>query len=251
MNKSAFTLQLEWTKMLTPEVKHFAFSRVDQPALDFIPGQFITIWIPYENTQLKRSYSIATMPNQSSYIELAASYVPGGYASEFLFQLNKGDIVTGTGPLGRLILSNQAYKRLIFVATSTGITPYRSMLPQLIEKAKAGVNVVVILGVRSRQNGLYFDDFLPIQQQYPNFEFIVHYSRDLPLDHQPYEYRGYVQDSLKKMQPLSEQDKVYLCGNPEMVDQAYQWLKHNNLPNQNIVREKYVSPITRAAATAS
>lgn len=240
-------MQLEWTKMLTPDVKHFAFSCVEQPVFDFIPGQFITIWIPYQDKQLKRSYSIATIPKQSPYIEFAAAYVPGGYASQFLFKLNKHDTVQGTGPLGRLILPDDNSKRLILVATSTGITPYRSMLPDLIAKANMGVKVIIILGVRSRKDGLYFEDFLPIKEQYLNFEFMVHYSRDLPAAKLPYEHGGYVHDSLKELQPTSGQDRVYLCGNPAMVDQAYQWLKSINFPPQDIIREKYVSP-ARASA---
>ncbi len=52
---------------------------------------------------------------------------------------------------------------------------------------------------------------------------------------------GYVQDALTALAPVAEGDVAYLCGNPNMVDAAFDALKHAGLPVPHIRREKYVS----------
>jgi NAD(P)H-flavin reductase len=38
-----------------------------------------------------------------------------------------------------------------------------------------------------------------------------------------------------------EGDKVYLCGNPAMIDEAFAYLTQNGFTTPHIVREKYIS----------
>jgi NAD(P)H-flavin reductase len=53
--------------------------------------------------------------------------------------------------------------------------------------------------------------------------------------------RGYVQEVLAEFAPQGEGDIAYLCGNPNMVDAAFEALKGYGLPVPHIRREKYVS----------
>jgi NAD(P)H-flavin reductase len=53
--------------------------------------------------------------------------------------------------------------------------------------------------------------------------------------------RGYVQEALAEFAPDAERDIAYLCGNPNMVDTAFEALKGYGLPVPHIRREKYVS----------
>ena len=38
-----------------------------------------------------------------------------------------------------------------------------------------------------------------------------------------------------------EEDMIYLCGNPSMIDDAYTYLKNQQFNIQQIIREKYIS----------
>ena len=53
--------------------------------------------------------------------------------------------------------------------------------------------------------------------------------------------RGHVQVAIDEIKPNAETDIAYLCGNPNMVDQAFALLKDAGLPIPHIRREKYVS----------
>lgn len=236
-------LTLKWAENITPNVRHLAFSYDDPAIFQFTPGQFITIFVETAEKTLKRSYSIATIAKQSDLIEIAAGYVKDGPGTQLLFGLQPGDSVTAAGPFGRLVLRDEDQpKRFIFVATSTGVTPYLSMLPQLSERlAKQDIEAVVLQGVQKRQDLLYADKFLQFAEQHDNFTFRAHFSREQLTDAKPHEFAGYVQSAFEDLSLNPEHDIVYLCGNPGMIDQSFDWLKEHGFAPQNVRREKYFS----------
>jgi NAD(P)H-flavin reductase len=50
-----------------------------------------------------------------------------------------------------------------------------------------------------------------------------------------------VQSSFPELDLNPEEDMVYLCGNPGMVDESFSDLKDRGFAIQRIVREKYIS----------
>lgn len=231
--------------MVAPGVRHLALERTDGGTLEFIPGQFISVHFSHADKLIKRSYSIATIPNQSDYIEIALSYVEGGAASKLLFDLEPGQELAISGPYGRLVLrEGETPKRLIMIATGTGVTPYRAMLPQFAERfaQDPSLEVRVLLGVRTHNEQLYSKDFLAFAEEHPRFHFDVYYSREYPEKLANYEHSGYVQTAFPELNLDPEAgDIVYLCGNPNMVDNAVELLKQKHFTIQQIRREKYIS----------
>ncbi|WP_373289467.1 hypothetical protein, partial [Alicyclobacillus cellulosilyticus] len=77
-----------------------------------------------------------------------------------LFNLKPGDAIDINGPFGRLILKDEVPKRYIFVATSTGITPYRAMLPALQKRLEENklLEVVILQGAQKSEDILYGDE---------------------------------------------------------------------------------------------
>jgi NAD(P)H-flavin reductase len=57
----------------------------------------------------------------------------------------------------------------------------------------------------------------------------------------PGDRNGHVQSALAELVPASDRDIAYLCGNPNMVDAAFNTLKDFGLPVPQIRREKYIS----------
>ena len=85
-----------------------------------------------------RPYSIASPPSNRCAIELLFNLVPGGPGSTFLFSLQSGDPVSFRGPAGTFVLRDYPDRRLLFVATGTGIAPIRSMLHARLPSPYAG-----------------------------------------------------------------------------------------------------------------
>ncbi len=236
-----FNLVLRASKNLTPNVKQCFFVREEGKLLDFIPGQFVTLMLPSADGVKRRSYSIASVPGEQN-LEVAISYVKGGYASELLFNLQPGQSVPAMGPVGKLILQEEPVKRIFLVGTGTGVAPYRAMLPMLAQKLQQGdFQVILLQGVQYRKDLLYGDDFLAFADTHPNAQFFAHYSREDLSDARSYECKGYVQQHFSGLSLHPEHDVVYLCGNPNMIDAAFELLQAQGLPSKNIRREKYIS----------
>lgn len=246
MQASTFTMTLEEAYMLTPSVKHFVFHS-DLP-ISYLPGQFITIHIQHQDKMLKRSYSIATPPQQTSsnhtIIELAATYVENGPGTACLFHLKPGDKLETSGPFGRLTLKDSDPQRYILVATSTGITPYRAMLPALQYRLdiNPSLQVIILQGVRTANDLLYHQEFLHFAHKNPGrCLYRAQLSQAIQSNVDAQEHLGYVQTSFDALRLNPESDIVYLCGNPVMVDESFMALKEKGFAIQNIVREKYIS----------
>lgn len=234
--------------MLAPSVGHYQFVRDDGQPLDFVPGQFIQVHFRYaDGTPAKRSYSLATIHDHAlgpgEAVEIAVSYVPGGAATALFEGLPEGGHVEASGPFGRFcLMPGDRNARYLLIATGTGVTPYRSMLPQLRSlMAERGVEVVLLQGARTPAELLYGDEFRAFADALPGFRYVPCLSRELPLDPHPDVRHGYVQQHLGEFAPDAARDVAYLCGNPDMVDACFEALKGFGLPVPQIRREKYVS----------
>ena len=243
-----FPLRLVGSRMLAPSVRHLDFARDDGLPLDFIPGQFIQVHFHYsDGSATKRSYSLATIhdhalgPGES--VQIAVSYVPGGAATALFEGLPEGGHVEASGPFGRFcLMPGDRNARYLLIATGTGVTPYRAMLPQLEAlMAERGVEVVLLQGARTPGELLYGDDFRAFADTHPGFRFVPCFSRELPADPHADVRQGYVQQQLAEFVPDPARDIAYLCGNPNMVDACFDALKEHGLPIPQIRREKYVS----------
>jgi len=243
-----FPIKLVDRRMLAPTVGHYRFVRDDGQPLDFQPGQFIQVHFHYaDGTETKRSYSLATIHDHAlgpgEAVDIAVSFVPGGAATALFEGLEIGGRLSASGPYGRFcLLPGDHNRRYLLIATGTGVTPYRSMLP-LLETAMRGrgLEVVLLQGARGPDELLYGDDFRAFADAHPGFRYVPCFSRALPADPHPDVRHGYVQQFLPEFAPDPAGDIAYLCGNPDMVDACFAALKGAGLPGAQIRREKYVS----------
>jgi len=242
-----FKLRLAASHMLAPSVRHLAFERDDGAPFAFVPGQFIQIHFHYaDGKPTKRSYSVGTVGDGSSpvqRVEIAVSYVDGGAATELLSRLDEGGTIDASGPYGRFCLMDaDTNARYLLVATGTGVTPYRAMLPQIRKLTQSrGCTFALVYGARNETELLYGEEFEAFAREVPGFTFHPCLSRTPRAVPRPHDRHGRAQVALGELGPNAASDIAYLCGNPNMVDEAFAQLKEAGLPVPHIRREKYVS----------
>jgi NAD(P)H-flavin reductase len=249
MNVQEFNLKLTRVRKLSPTTRDFRFVRVDGEPIEYLPGQFYRFVFTDSQGDFERSYSIATFGGEvgrSYEIDLVISSVVDGRATKYLFQDDLEQLISevncsAKGPYGRLIVPEKLPQRLILVATSVGLAPYIPMLNQLDELLNNEVlEVILLLGVRSPSEFIYRDKLLQYEKEHSGFCLTVCYSREQPGNDDSRAFSGYVQDRLKQLELNSQKDHVLLCGNPHMIDDAYELLKSNGFGIRNVVREKYI-----------
>lgn len=140
-----------------------------------------------------------------------------GLCSNYMADLQVGDKVQLTGPAGKrfLLPADPAAHNYIFIATGTGIAPFRSMLGDLV-KAGMPSRVDLIMGAPYESDLLYDDDFKELAEDYPDrFHYRTAISRHLVAGQSK---KLYVQGRLEEDAPVlteilkSDRTLIYICG---------------------------------------
>ena len=221
------------SREIAPNVRHFVFETPEVDQLPFSPGQFVSFTEVLSGKKITRPYSIASAPEGNRF-ELCLNLVEEGLFSPFLFEMKPGDTVQTSAPLGYFVLRNPA-REAIFVATGTGIAPFRSMLHAHLGRGEAK-DITLIFGVRYEQTLLYRAEFEELERLHPNFHFWPTLSRPEP----DWKGRtGHVQKHLLEAIGERRDLDVYICGLKLMVDDVRALLKGLGFDRKQIVFEKY------------
>jgi len=222
---------------------------VDGTALRFDAGQWVSFVLPNastradagESAELRRSYSIASDPDGTPRFDIAVTRVARGPGSSYLHALEPGATLTAIGPQGFFTRPLASAAPSLFVATGTGVTPFRSML-RAAAAAGDATPTWLLFGVRTEADVLYEDELRRLAEAHPSFRFEVTLS-------QPGEgwagRRGYVQTHLRELYDglaTSEQREphVYACGLAKMIGSVRDMLRKDmGLPRERVHTERY------------
>lgn len=169
----------------------------------------------------RREYSIYSGEGDAN-LEVLVKRVEGGAVSLRLGRKRSGDLVTIEGPLGYFTISPEVYNdRHIYIATGSGIAPYHAYArthPQL--------DYQVIHGTR------YADEAYDLEC-YPPERYVHCVSRE-----DGGQFRGRVSDYLRSQQ-IDTTARYYLCGNCDMIYEAFDILKGAGVTIEQIAAEVY------------
>ncbi|MCH2145199.1 MAG: hypothetical protein MK082_08645 [Phycisphaerales bacterium] len=142
-----------------------------------------------------------------------------GKCSNYLCDLNVGDEVLVTGPSGKRFLlpvrpNDHDY---LFLATGTGIAPYRGMVADLLEGPDGPVesDIHLVMGVGYTSDLLYDDTWRELAEKHPNFHYHTVVSRELLPNG---DRGGYIHHFLDRQIELhdslirSDRTLMYMCG---------------------------------------
>jgi len=239
----SFQCELRTVNRVSPSTLEFIFETSDARTVEFEPGQFFRFTFSDGAGEFERSYSLCNRAlDPSGQLQLVVSEVEGGRATRLLFEAKPGLVADVSGPFGRLLVPKPRPARLVMVATSVGIAPFIPML-SLLSRELEDLQVVLLFGVRDEAEFLYRDDLLKLRE-HPSFDLRVCYSRQ--SSNQSFEYDGYVTNQIDSIAPDPERDHFLICGNPQMIDDAYGLLKPLGFKPRQVTREKYVFAKTAA-----
>jgi ferredoxin-NADP reductase len=225
LSAEPFDARLVASRSLSPGVREMVFERSDGKVFHFEPGQWVNLVLPLAPEEVKRAYSIASAPIDSTRFEVAVTRVTGGPGSEFLHQLPEGSMLRAIGPHGLFTRAPLDEAPALFVATGTGVTPLRSML-QASRRAGARAPIWLLFGARFEEDILYRDEFEPWARAEPSFRFEVTLSQPRDAEAAGRAWtgrRGYVQHHVPELYrelaaaAAPALPHVYICGLERMV----------------------------------
>ncbi|MDE3195555.1 MAG: FAD-dependent oxidoreductase [Acidobacteriota bacterium] len=220
------------SREIAPNTRHFEFETIDWTAA-FVPGQFLSLTHTLGEDPITRAYSIASPPDGNRFA-LCANLVQDGHFSPFLFEMKIGDEVDFKGPYGAFIL-RRPVSDSIFVATGTGIAPFRSMLHAKLAEHRDH-RFTLIFGVRHEHSLLYHDEWTALARTAPNFEYLPTLTRPAPAWTG---LAGRVHEHVLRTLGGRRDIDIYICGLREMVDELRAKLKEIGVDRKRMIYEKY------------
>lgn len=159
-----------------------------------------------------------------------------GVCSNFLCDLRPGDEVQVTGPSGKrfLLPVNPADHDFVFIATGTGIAPFRGMAKELLEHPDGPCpsRIHLLMGSPYTSDLLYDDLFRRLADEHENFSYHTAISREPRGGSARGIYvPALIEEQLDTFGPLLESPRtlVYMCGLLGMDAGVYRVLLKNNL----------------------
>ena len=174
---------------------------LDQPLLDFRPGQFVRLRV---GDWEWRDYSVAGL--EGGRLRLLISTRTGGEGSRRADALQVGQAVEFEGPMGAYTLSGEARDR-VFIATGTGLAPFLAMFAELARRGELD-SATLLFGARTSSEDLTRGELgLPAR-------VIRCLSREPAAGEA---VPGRVTDALADLEFDPEETEFYVCGSAVMV----------------------------------
>ena len=202
--------------------KTFILKQADgKPLPYFRAGQYISLKLPLEGSQVTRSYSICSSPKEA----LEGSYAitvrsnPGGFVADRLLQEKKqGDTIIASAPQGFFYYEDlRDAKHVIGLAGGSGITPFLSMARALTDGIE-DFTLTLLYGSRTEEEILFRGELDEIARVCPKVN-VIHVLSD--EEKEGFEQGFITAEMIRKYAPEAEEYSVFLCG-PEAM---YKFLK--------------------------
>jgi ferredoxin-NADP reductase len=234
------TARLVLSVPLSEFTSHLEFAVRDVPRFGFVPGQWLSLKANTpDGEEITRAYSIASAPSENGrgHVAFCLNRVDNGFMSNHLCSLAEGSEITFQGPFGDFIL-HPPMRDTIFIATGTGIAPFRSMLHWLLADPQRHQEreLWLLFGARSEQDLYYHDEFERLAAGHSNFHFVPTLSR---ASAEWTGLRGYVQEHVKEIVGDRKDMHAYICGLDKMVKANRELLKNLGWERTSIRYEKY------------
>jgi ferredoxin/flavodoxin---NADP+ reductase len=194
--------------------------RFDRGDMQFKAGQHIIVGMEGELNQ--REYSVYS-GEKDDYLGILVREVLNGSVSSQLRHCKPGQLLQVNGPFGAFGIESfdRFTKKLVFIATGTGIAPFHSFV-----RSYPGINYTLIHGV-SYNNEAYE------RTEYDPGRYVLCTSKESKGGH-----KGRVTKFLPGY-PVDPDMLFYMCGNNNMIYEVYHILRDKGIPDEKIFSEVY------------
>lgn len=208
-------------KYLTPDTLELI---IETKNFSFEPWQYVSLKMKDKIWNFIRSYSIATWSENN--FTLTVKILEKWRWWEYLTKLKEWKKIEYFGPVWHFILQ-KTNKNKVFIATGTWLAPMIAML----ENTPKEIKKTVIFWARFEKD-IYYKEVL---EKFENTKIIISVSK--PSEN----YKWLTWRVTDYLDEIWENDEVYICWNPDMVESVKEWLSKKLFPEENVFFESFVA----------
>ena len=200
---------------------------------------------PAEGDRIMLTVRIATTPFKPR-PQVGFQDVPTGIASSYIFSRKPGDKVIMSGPYGDFHPIFNSKKEMIWVGGGAGMAPLRAQIMHMTRTLDTRDREMhYFYGARSLVEVFYLDDFLKLEEDFPNFHFHLALDRPDPeADKKGVAYTaGFVHqvmyDTYLKDHEAPEDIEYYMCGPGPMSAAVVKMLDSLGVEPESIMYDNF------------
>jgi ring-1,2-phenylacetyl-CoA epoxidase subunit PaaE len=248
MDENLLTFQITSVKQETGTAKSYFLEPVSQKPLIYIPGQFLTFIIMLRDQEVRRSYSITSLPGEP--LMVTVQKVDNGLISRHILASWKaGDRLVSLPPMGRFTLPpQQEMPRDIFCfAAGSGIVPVLPQLRRLLVEEPQSI-IHLVYSNRNERSTLFLSEIESVSKEYPQLQVTLLFSNpEFRLSERGRLSNLYTQDLVKRSLSCKKEDAVFLiCGPFTYMRMLGITLISMHFRKENIRRENFLPEIMRS-----
>lgn len=230
MAVKSYTSTIEYKEEVARHTFRVGFRLPPGENIEYLPGQFITLLVA---PNIRRSYSLSSVPSDKTLVETIADVEAGGPGSQFFINTKPGDQASFIGPLGSFVYKEDP-KPAYFFATGTGLTPFISMIRFALEENKTTREIKLFSGFRYKEM-IYAKEMLDnLKMSHSNFDYQFCISKPDP------EWKGFCGRITPNAENISNTSiDAYICGAQEMIKDISGILKAKAVPEAQIYYEQF------------
>ncbi len=227
----------------THDAKTFRFVSSDpaKPLLfSYKPGQFLTLSLPIDGKDVKRSYTISSSPSRPNVIEITVKRVPGGLVSNWLNDnLKLGDTLKVRGPAGKFSCVNHPCLKMLGIAGGSGVTPVMSMARWVCDTA-ADVDFSMVYSARTPRDIIFRRELEYLATRHPGFRVLVTVSGGAGGLEPWLSLSGRIDERMLRLAaPDLEERHIFMCGPQPFMDTVKDVLKSVGFPMDQLHTESF------------
>lgn len=225
----------------TPHVKTFRLVAPEGAPIPFtfVPGQFLTFSATVDGKTIRRSYSIASPPTRTSYVEITVKREDDGEFSRYLHdRVSVGDTLQVRGPSGVFTFDGGNADSIVLIAGGVGITPMMCVIRYLTDMTWPG-KIFLVCAVRNTEEFIFREELEYLQRRWPK----LHVAAAVAARSEGTAWMGLEgqlsKDAIVHAVPGIEKRRIHLCGPPAMMDAIRRVLAELGVPPDQIKTEAF------------
>ena len=276
MSQSYLQLKVVEVTRETAEAVTIHFEHPEKVKIASKAGQFLTLILPINGKEVRRSYSLSSAPHEAPRLAVTVKKVPNGLVSNYLVDnCTVGMEMKVLEPMGNFKIETDPAnaRHIVLVGAGSGITPLISMAKAvLLEEAKS--RVTLIYGNRHEGTIIFKDKLNEMQARYGDRLVVEHVfsqpkadlneskllglksiaswfkkKEDTPAESTTtqHKYKGRLNRKML-IQILERQHltdyldtEFYLCGPSGMMEEAKEAFKILNILPERIHKESFIT----------
>lgn len=207
-----FSGEVVSNERVTPDI-HVIRIQLNEPRdIPYAAGQYFEFDVP--GLEETRAYSMASEYASSGLVEFHVKLIQQGRGSSYLTSLRSGDVVSGSGPFGRMQLRSLD-NDIVFVAGGSGLAPIKALLESAFAQGFTR-QAWLFYGARTSKDLYLTEQWYDWEQKYPNFHFIPALSNR--EDGEAWDGKeGFIAEVMAQSFESLNDTVAYLCGPPIMI----------------------------------